>query len=279
MSRRAEFEAAYAAALEHPALPPRITLAYETDTLLSEGEAREVWLLRRRCDGAPFVLKLDWGWGELDEEFQLLVLARRVLQDRVPLPVDCFEENEIRYLLRSCLPGETLEQYRARTGGCSEEECVRLGAELCALLERLHSLEPPLIHRDIKPENLVLGEDGRLGIIDFGIARCYAREKENDTRCMGTEATAAPEQYGFAQTDGRTDLYALGCTLIWLLTGSYERDSLERAPVSRRLRRVLLRCTSFAPEERYQTAGALRDALLGRQIGRASCRERVSKSV
>ena len=121
-----------------------------------------------------------------------------------------------------------------------------------ALLERLHSLEPPVIHRDIKPENIVLGEDGAVGLIDFGIARQYKPERESDTRLMGSRSTAPPEQYGFAQTDGRADLYALGATLSWLLTGSYERDALEKAPVSRRLRRVLTKAAAFSPADRYQ---------------------------
>ena len=68
---------------------------------------------------------------------------------------------------------------------------------------------------------------------------------------MGSSVTAPPEQYGFSQTDGRTDLYALGATLIWTLTGSYDRQSLDKAPISRQLKEVLRKCTAFSPNDRY----------------------------
>lgn len=101
-----------------------------------------------------------------------------------------------------------------------------------------------------------------MGLIDFGIARQYKPEQEQDTRRLGTRSTAAPEQYGYAQTDRRTDLYGLGMTLIWLLTGDYNRDSLERtAGVPRRLRRALKKAVSFSPKDRYPDAATFSAAL------------------
>lgn len=247
----------------NPVNAPRLTLTYELDAPLSRRDGRELWLLRRRCDGAPFVAEIDRDPEALMEEFRLLSLAHEALPGRVPVPVDCFEEAGAGCLLRSYLPGKTLDQGWDRTG--DEAACRALGIQACALLEALHSLTPPLIHRDIKPENLVLGEDGKLRLIDFGIARRYDRSKDTDTRFLGTETTAAPEQYGFSQTDCRTDLYALGRTLVWALTGSYDRKALDHAPVSRQLRKVLLRCTDFSPEKRYASAGELRAALAGKK--------------
>ena len=125
-------------------------------------------------------------------------------------------------------PGKPLAQRQEREDSCLEALCVSLGQKLCALLEILHGQEPPVIHRDIKPENIVLPPDGEVGPIDFGIARRYKDCQDTDTRHMGTRSTAAPEQYGCAQTDRRTDLYALGMTLIWALTGKYDPDVLHR---------------------------------------------------
>ena len=250
-----------------PHLPDRIGLAYRPEAPLSSGEGRSAWLVRRRADGAPFVLKQSlWGGEDLMEEFRLLVQVHPLLAGAAPAPVDCFEEDGTWYLLRTCLPGRTLAQYQEQEAspGLDETFCRHAGLQLCALLERLHGLDPPVIHRDIKPENIILGPDGRLGLIDFGIARRYEPDKSGDTRLMGTEGTAAPEQYGFAQTDERTDLYALGMTLTRLLTGGYDRTALDRAEVSPRLREVLLKCTAFAPEDRYQSAEDLSAALDGR---------------
>ena len=104
-----------------------------------------------------------------------------------------------------------------------------------------------------------------MGLIDFGIARRYKPERDRDTRRLGTRSTAAPEQYGYAQTDRRTDLYGLGMTLIWLLTGDYARDGLDRAPrVPRRLRQTLKKAAAFDPKDRYPDAAALSAALAGR---------------
>lgn len=247
-------------------LPARVSRDYEPDSCLAARGERFVWRLRRRADDAPFVLKVSPSETEdLMEEFRILTRLAPLLPGSIPAPVDCFQEDGVEYLLRSYLPGETLAQYREREGGCTEQMCVQLGQKLCALLETLHSQEPPVIHRDIKPENIILRPDGEVGLIDFGIARQYKAGQDTDTRRMGTRATAAPEQYGYAQTDGRTDLYALGMTLIWLLTGTYDREGLARGPeLSAHLRRTLEKAVSFAPEDRYPDAAAFSAALANR---------------
>ena len=153
----------------------------------------------------------------------------------MPAPESFFRDNGTDYLLRTYLPGETLTHYRDREGTCPEAVCVSLGRQICRLLETLHTQQPPIIHRDIKPENILLLPDGRVGLIDFGIARQYKSGQDTDTRRMGTRSTAAPEQYGFAQTDHRTDLYALGMTLIWLSTGTYERRLWPRHRICPRI--------------------------------------------
>lgn len=265
MSEKERFLAAFDPLPE--GLPPRILLAYEPESCLARREDRSVWRLRRRADGAPFVLKTaPAGTGDLMEEFRILARLSPLLPGAVPSPVDCFQEDGVEYLLRVYLPGETLARYRERQGGCTARECVRLGRKLCALLETLHSQTPPVIHRDIKPENIILLPNGEVGLIDFGIARQYKAGRDTDTRRMGTRSTAAPEQYGYAQTDRRTDVYALGMTLIWLLTGAYDREGLAKAPgLPPRLRRTLEKAVSFAPEDRYPDVAAFSAALAGRR--------------
>lgn len=247
-------------------LPARLSLAYETELCLSSREGRSVWRMRRRADGEPFVLKLSLeGAEDLAEEFQLLNRLARQLPGAVPAPVDYFREDGTDYLLRSYLPGETLVQFRRRTGCCGAKRCAEIGRKLCALLETFHSLDPPIIHRDVKPENVILLPGGGVGLIDFGIARQYKPEQDRDTRYLGTRSTAAPEQYGYAQTDRRTDLFGLGMTLIWLLTGEYDPGSLDRAAqVPLHLRRTLKKAAAFAPEDRYQDAATFSAALVHR---------------
>lgn len=244
-------------------LPQRIMAVYEPASCLADKGERLVWRLRRRTDGALFVLKSSpEGVEDLEEEFRILTRLSPLLPDSVPTPADCFQEDGVQYLLRSYLQGETLTQYREREGVCQAKDCAAIGRKLCALLETLHSQEPPVIHRDIKPENIILLSDGGVGLIDFGIARQYKAGQDTDTRHMGTRTTAAPEQYGYAQTDSRTDLYALGMTLIWLLTGAYDREGLAQTPgLPQYLRRALEKAVFFSPEDRYQDAAAFSAAL------------------
>ena len=120
--------------------------------------------------------------------------------------------------------------------------------QLCSVLEFLH--KKGIIHRDIKPSNLLITGEGRLYLIDFDTARTPKEEQEQDTRLLGTRGFAPPEQYGFAQTDERTDIYALGATL--------ERILGERARFSDK--RVIRRCMNLDPDKRYQSVGDVRRA-------------------
>lgn len=256
---------------ESISLPDRILVDYEADSCLGhKDDGRLILRLRRKSDDRWIVLKAATAdRDDLVEEFRLLTTLAPILPGIVPEPVDCFEEGGTAYLLRTYLPGETLTQWREREEHCSEEFCISLGRKLCALLEILHSQQPPVIYRDIKPENIILMPDGGIGLIDFGIARQFKDGKDTDTRHMGTRATAAPEQYGYAQTDQRTDLYALGMTLIWLLTGQYDRDALARAEgISPHLRGVLEKAAAFSPEARFQDAASFSAALTGRRMPR-----------
>lgn len=276
MSRTEDFCQDYKQVVDSLKLPDRIALVYRPEACLAERQGRSVWLLRRRCDDAPYILKIAQADGEdLEEEFRLLAQLYPALAGHVPLGADCFRQGDGVYLVRSYLPGESLTRRIERQGPWGEEACRQLGEKLAALLERLHRMDPPIIHRDIKPDNIIIGPDGDVGLIDFGIARQYKPHQDSDTRIMGSSVTAAPEQYGFAQTDQRADLYALGATLIWTLTGSYDRDSLTEAAVSPQLKTILRKCTAFSPEDRYPSAVALQDAL-SRRTGRARTLRRVA---
>lgn len=244
-------------------LPASIPAAYVPDSCLSDRGNRFVWRMRRQSDGTLFVLKAaPLEDKDLLEEYCILSRLSPLLPDQIPAPIDYYQDNGMEYLLRAWLPGMTLAQYREREGGCPPELCVQLGQKLCALLETIHSQQPPVICRDIKPENILLLPSGEAALIDFSIARQYKAGQDTDTRHMGTRATAAPEQYGYAQTDCRTDLYALGMTLIWMLTGSYNAEALGEIS-DLPLRRALEKAVSFAPEDRFQDAAAFSEALTG----------------
>lgn len=260
MSTKADFLRSFSEALT---LPPRLE-GYAVERCLRQKEDRTLWLLRREVDGHQFLLRVEQDWPALRESFLILSRAAQALPGAVPQPVDCFLHDGRGWLLRAWLPGQTLVQWRTARGGCSDGQCMAIGRKLCELLDTLHRLEPPVIHRDVKPENIIISPQGQPQLIDFGIAREYRPGAERGTRIMGTEGTAAPEQYGCSQTDARTDLYSLGMTLLWLRTGSLDRAGL--AHMSSRLRRVLKRATDFSPERRYASAARMARELERRPV-------------
>jgi len=235
-------------------MPDRVSGRYELVSALGHRPEGSTFLLRRREDGASFVLKIDTGGQDLAEEYRILGRLRKGI---APEPVDYFEQDGTRYLIRSYLPGKPL----AECWEAGSDRWAELGAKLCGLLSELHSMEPPIVHRDIKPENIIISPEGEPYLIDFGIARSYKSGQETDTVHMGTPSTAAPEQYGFAQSGPRTDLYALGVTLRWMVTGSYRSEALDNADCPAWTKRFLRKAAAFDPEDRFPSAEAMAAAL------------------
>ena len=143
------------------------------------------------------------------------------------------------------------------------EEVCRFLITICDVLEQLHQLPQPVIHRDLKPENILIQENGYLKIIDFNTAKQYEQGRDADTVIIGTRKYAAPEQFGFRQSDARTDIYALGVMMNYLLTKKYPDEVLytskRHGKVS--MSEIIQKCIEFSPEHRYQTVMALRSDL------------------
>lgn len=132
----------------------------------------------------------------------------------------------------------------------SERQLCNAVKELCSVLGFLHG--KGIIHRDIKPSNIILAKDGHIRLIDFDAARMTKGDAEQDTTLLGTRGYAPPEQYGFAQTDSRTDIYSLGMTFRQLL-GEKADTFLYR--------RIIKKCTNLNPNNRYQSVMRVKKAL------------------
>jgi len=132
-----------------------------------------------------------------------------------------FADTDCWYLVMDFIEGTTLEKHLENRGDelLPIGEVLEIGLLLCIVLEYLHSRQPPIIFRDLKPANVMLTPDGRVTLIDFGIARYFKPGQARDTIPFGSPGYAAPEQYGRAQTTPRTDIYSLGVMLHQLLTG------------------------------------------------------------
>lgn len=141
----------------------------------------------------------------------------------------------------------TLSTILQKHGILTVEQTIEIALQVCAILEKLHAADPPVIHRDLKPSNILVSAQGRVHLIDFDAAKTWSNEKSQDTVLMGTADFAAPEQFGFYQSDGRTDIYALGVILNVMLTGGVPKSILHEGP----LKRVITKCTALEPSMRY----------------------------
>ncbi len=167
-------------------------------------------------------------------------------------------ENENKLVvIEEYINGRTLQDIIDANGPMEESKASDIILSLCAILHRLHSLETPIIHRDIKPSNIMLSDHDIITLVDFNVSRKYAAEKKQDTIFMGTADYAAPEQYGFGQSDARTDIYALGQLLNVLLTGVLPKQQLYTGKIEK----VISRCIHLDPEKRYQSVMQLSHAL------------------
>lgn len=161
------------------------------------------------------------------------------------------------------VPGQTLERRVDAEGALCSQDAIAITRDICEAVGALHT--HGVIHRDLSPSNVVLASDGA-HLIDLGIARKRVEGASRDTMSLGTWGFAAPEQYGFAQTDARSDVYSTGRLLGYMLTGVRpDADEYEVAleAVSSPLRDVVNRACAFEPSSRYQEVSALSEALGG----------------
>ncbi len=161
-------------------------------------------------------------YAEVTQGFQheALLLAQ-LNHPNLPHIYEQFSEGDRWYLVMDFIDGETLEERLAKApyGRLPVQEALQLGIHLAAVLSYLHTRQPPIIFRDLKPGNIMLTRDGRLYLIDFGIARLFKPGQSKDTIPFGSSGYAAPEQYGRAQTTPQADMYSLGATLHHMLSG------------------------------------------------------------
>lgn len=230
---------------------------------LKESEDSSTFLVKETATGILCVLK--WGRNRQTEFLRNEMEIMEKMADRklsgVPKAYRIFEENGEVYLVREYIEGMSLAQMVLQKGGISEAEICRISRKICQTAEQFQNPDEPMIHRDIKQENIVVTPGGEVVFIDFGTMRSYKKDGSRDTFVVGTRGTAAPEQYGYTQTDQRTDVYAIGQTMLYMVSESYEMNQLSECAVSRRMKKIIEKACSFEPDKRYGDAAQLRRAV------------------
>ena len=235
-----------------PRYPEELLQKYEPIECLANNQMGETLLVRDKAN-VPYVVKCYTNPALLSKTTEGDLL-KKLRHEGLPAFVEEIQAEGMLCVVRSYVRGTPLSRAHK---ALSKEQAVGVALQLCDVLAYLHSRTPPIIHRDIKPQNVIIGEDGQATLIDFGISRAYVEGARADTVSFGTQEFAPPEQYGFAQTDGRADIYSLGVLLGWMLTGRTNDFTIT----DRRLARIVKKCTAFSPRDRYANVTALKRAL------------------
>ena len=197
-------------------------------------------------------------------------ILKRLNHPHLPSIIDVIDCEDTFLIVMDYIEGRTLDYWLKKEGAQPQERVVEWAKQICDVLGYLHSRKPPIIYRDLKPSNVMLKPDGKIMIIDFGTAREFKEQSIEDTKCLGTQGYAAPEQYGgHGQTDARTDIYNLGATMYHLLTGHnpslppYEMYPIRQwnPSLSSGLEEIVTKCTQRNPNDRYQSCAELMYAL------------------
>ena len=229
----------------------RIKLSqYEELTMLNKDHG--IFIVQRRGTSEYYVKK------------EVPVICREVYMrlkesriEGIPKVRDIIEFEDRLVIIEEYIPGKNLQQVYDEQGPLSDKVVSDYAIQLCDILKRLHSINPPIIHRDIKPSNVILKNDGSLVLIDFNAAKKADQSKSRDTYLIGTPGYSAPEQYGFGSSYIPTDIYAMGNLMLALLTGDTEPAKLGKSW----LRKVIFKCLNMDPKNRYQSADKLKKAI------------------
>lgn len=220
--------------------------------LNDESKTNEVWHVKVRATGQFAVMKIIKSGNVPCAE--LRDMANPILAKILY----CAQDESDTVIVEEYVAGETLSEI-LRGGKFFDETAAQdFLLQMCDGLKILHAAG--IVHRDIKPSNLIRQSDGRIKLIDFDAARIFKADKRRDTRHLGTEGYAPPEQYGAGQTDNRSDIYALGVTAKEMLGKNYRG----------RLEKILAKCTAYDPQYRYQSVDELKAALTSDEVEKKS---------
>ena len=252
---------------------------YTVEKLIGEGAF--AWVFRgKRTDGATAALKVLRPRYAGDPQFESrfrneFEVAQELSHPSIVRILDVGRDGEITYYVMDYY-SESLGDRLERSGPLSEEETVELAGSVAQALAFAH--DAGVVHRDIKVDNILLAEDGRAVVADFGIARAVSGyvSATGQNMTIGTPHYVSPEQAQGRTLDGRSDLYALGVTLYKAVTGNVPFSSTDwfelarmhvedppdaprnkRPDISGRLERIILRLLAKHPDDRYGSAEAL----------------------
>lgn len=245
------------AAFDMIGFPEEFLDDFSQDECLNSVHGSDTFLVTEKSTGRKCTAKcFDRSVYSFEDEHDIL---SDLEHPGIPKSVGVYKNDNMICFVREYVEGTSLRE-AAKERELSQDEVVKIALKLTDILSYIHKQKPPVIHRDIKPDNIILKDDGSIYLIDFDTARQVKADEEKDTVFFGTRGYAPPEQYGFRQTDARSDIYSFGVLLRFLLTNSVRENSKVR--IYGPLQKIIDKSTAFSPDARYSSIDDVRRDLL-----------------
>ena len=208
---------------------------YEDIDILKDSKIGKVTLVYDRTGKQVCVMK-----ERSLKTFELYSRLKEIKNPCLPEIYRTVKFGDALFVVEEFIEGQTLAEILTYQGALNEKISAQILKQVCDCLKILHAEK--IIHRDLKPSNIMLTKDNQVKLIDFSISRIAKDNLESDTDFLGTRGYAPPEQFGFGQTDSRSDIFSLGVTMKKVLGENY----------SGYLKKILSKCTELDPAHRYQ---------------------------
>ena len=224
---------------------------YQELTELGSGETGKTFLARHRGNGKIVVKKrIPLQTGAVYEKI------KRIHHPNLARIYEVCYDEKFCTVIEEYISGETLEEKLEELKVLPEETVTDYLIQILQGVGKVH--EQGIVHRDLTPANILISTDYVVKLIDFGIARNPKENQKKDTLILGTVGYASPEQFGFLQTDNRTDIYAIGILLNKMLTGKLPNEQLTE---NKKYRKIVEKCIQIDPEKRYKTVEEIQKEL------------------
>lgn len=236
---------------------------YQLCRIIGQGRSGTVWLAKHiELEEYRAIKQVPKTCTDYRQFRQEALILKSLRHPGIPIVYDLEEDEQFSYLIEEFLEGDSLYALVSDMGHFSKAMTVRYGIQICRLVYSLHIARPyPILYLDLQPKNLLLCGD-TMKLVDFDHA-VHLSEADRLTKRYGTIGCAAPEQYSGDTLDERTDIYAIGAVLYYMLTGQYpgEKPVYPRTCIDRKVGKVLRTCLQKDKEKRYLSVERLCEAL------------------
>ncbi|MDR3586764.1 MAG: protein kinase [Desulfosporosinus sp.] len=236
-----------------------LDIKYEVIKVLGQGGMGTVYLCKNSRLGNFWAVKeVNSKWKNQIDFLAEPNMLKNLSHIGIVRIVDIFYEDDNLYIVEDYIEGKTLKDQVNAIGPLSSELVEDISLQLCSILDYLHSFNPPIVYRDLKPSNIMIKPNNKVVLIDFGIARIYKESQVGDTTILGSKGYIAPEQLVNIQSNIQTDIYSLGATMFFMLTGKSislptelidEKNYPEH--LTKSLVKVIQKASAIEPESRY----------------------------